>query len=147
MTDAAAQADEFWNGLESPRGVPTSWREELRHDTSLVAVSTVAGQFYYEFKTEDEFELGGVPMEVKHEGTDLHEDAEFTLTSRKKSAGVRRGQPLAYLTSAEGMPVCSSCNPSTGTRKNRTTPLGQCSGSGCDVGYGNSCGCCNHSSS
>jgi hypothetical protein len=47
----------------------------------------------------------------------------------------------------EASVMCSSCSVTSCTCAHRTTGLGKCSGSGCDCGYGNSCGCCGHSTS
>lgn len=74
MTEAD-RADEFWNAL---------WRREeefllsgekgLRHGTSFVPVSTIASQFYCEYKVENEFAFGEVATEAKDRGTDLHDE-------------------------------------------------------------------------
>ncbi|MDA4123786.1 MAG: PD-(D/E)XK nuclease family protein [Thaumarchaeota archaeon] len=74
MTNAA-RADEFWDALwRREREFMESGEKELRHGTSFVAVSTIAGQFYCEYKVENEFAFGEVPTEAKDQGTDLHDE-------------------------------------------------------------------------
>ena len=67
---------------------------EFRHGTSFVAVSSIAEQFYCEYKIENEFALGEIPTENKYSGTILHDEllpteritgAQFAkLVSRKE---------------------------------------------------------------
>ncbi|MDG6921535.1 MAG: hypothetical protein JRN59_08400 [Nitrososphaerota archaeon] len=51
-----------------------SIKPEFRHGAGLVGVATLSGQFYCEYKVENEFALGEVPSEVKESGTDLHDE-------------------------------------------------------------------------
>jgi hypothetical protein len=67
--------NKFWDDL---------WRHEeefmeggegdLRHGVSSVGVSTLAGQFYCEYKVENQFALGEIQTEAKEEGTLLHDE-------------------------------------------------------------------------
>lgn len=52
----------------------SSARPEFRHDTAFVGVSTLAEQFYCEYKVENEFALGEIPTEAKETGTELHDE-------------------------------------------------------------------------
>jgi PD-(D/E)XK nuclease superfamily len=85
----------FWERLwEREEGFFLSGKPEFRHGTAFVAVSAIAGQFYCEFKVENEFAFGEIPTEAKDLGTDLHDElipqAEITreqfkeLVNRKK---------------------------------------------------------------
>ncbi len=66
---------EFWKDL---------WRREneffrsrdkqFKHGSSFIAVSSIAQQFYCEYKVENEFALGEVPTEAKELGTSLHDE-------------------------------------------------------------------------
>jgi len=47
---------------------------EYRHGASLVSVSALAGQFYCEYKAENEFVLGEISTEAKAKGTELHDE-------------------------------------------------------------------------
>jgi len=47
---------------------------EFRHGTAFVGVSTLAGQYYCEYKVENEFALGEIPTEAKETGTELHDE-------------------------------------------------------------------------
>lgn len=74
MTDAA-RAEEFWDALGGrEEEFLLSGEKNLRHGTSFVAVSTIAGQFYCEYKVENEFAFGEVPTEAKDMGTDMHDE-------------------------------------------------------------------------
>ena len=74
MTDGA-RPDSFWDALWK-REKEFMWlgEKKFRHDTSFVGVSTIAGQFYCEYKAENEFAFGEVPTEAKDQGTDLHDE-------------------------------------------------------------------------
>ncbi len=63
--------DEYWR---KEREFFESGREEFRHRTSFVAVSSIAEQYYCEYKLENEFELGEIPTETKDTGTALHDE-------------------------------------------------------------------------
>ena len=66
---------EFWEDL---------WKREdrffqdekggFRHGASFVAVSSIAEQFYCEYKIENQFALGEIPTEAKDRGTVLHDE-------------------------------------------------------------------------
>ena len=47
---------------------------EFRHDISFVAVSSIAEQYYCEYKLENEFRVGEIPTETKNAGTALHDE-------------------------------------------------------------------------
>jgi hypothetical protein len=65
----------FWRDLWDREGeFLKGGRQELRHGASFVGVSKVAGQFYCEYKLENEFLFGQVPTESKEIGTGLHEE-------------------------------------------------------------------------
>lgn len=51
-----------------------SGNEEFRHRTSFVPVSSLAEQYYCEYKLENEFALGEIPTEAKASGTALHDE-------------------------------------------------------------------------
>ncbi|HYA56416.1 MAG TPA: PD-(D/E)XK nuclease family protein [Nitrososphaerales archaeon] len=57
-----------------------SGTEEFRHHTSFVPVSSIAEQYYCEYKLENQFALGEVPTEAKDTGTALH--AELMPTEK-----------------------------------------------------------------
>ena len=46
----------------------------FRHGASFVAVSSIASQFYCEYKVENMFTLGEIPTEAKDTGTALHDE-------------------------------------------------------------------------
>ncbi|MDG6949590.1 MAG: hypothetical protein JRM77_07080 [Nitrososphaerota archaeon] len=67
--------DPFWVGLwVREKEFMRSIRPEFRHGTGLVGVATLSGQFYCEYKVENEFALGEVPSEAKEAGTELHDE-------------------------------------------------------------------------
>src|SRR5712692_884341 len=49
-----------------------SGKQEFRHETSFVAVSAIAEQYYCEYKLENGFVLGEIPTETKNSGTAVH---------------------------------------------------------------------------
>jgi CRISPR/Cas system-associated exonuclease Cas4 (RecB family) len=51
-----------------------SGKAEFRNRTSFVAVSSIAEQYYCEYKLENEFALGEIPTETKESGTTLHDE-------------------------------------------------------------------------
>ena len=51
-----------------------SGQGEFRHGTSFVAVSSIAEQYYCEYKLENEFALGEIPTETKDSGAALHDE-------------------------------------------------------------------------
>jgi len=95
MADAA-RADEFWDALwRREKEFLLSGEKNLRHRTSFVAVSTIAGQFYCEYKVENEVAFGEVPTEAKDMGTDLHDELipQKPITEKEFVDLVNRKQP------------------------------------------------------
>ena len=77
-----------------------SGKGEFRHDTSFVAVSSIAEQYYCEYKLENEFALGEIPTEAKDSGTALHNELVPTMkiTREEFAALVGKKEPsLAVL--------------------------------------------------
>ncbi len=65
----------FWDGLWKREGdFMASARREFRHETAFIGVSTIAEQYYCEFKVENEYAFGEVPTEAKTTGTELHDE-------------------------------------------------------------------------
>ena len=65
----------FWGELwKREREFFDSGRGEFRLGTSFVPVSSIAEQYYCEYKLENEFALGEVPTEAKDSGTALHDE-------------------------------------------------------------------------
>jgi hypothetical protein len=65
----------FWKQLwKSEREFFHSGSGEFRHGTSFVAVSSIAEQYYCEYKLENEFAVGEIPTEAKDSGTSLHDE-------------------------------------------------------------------------
>jgi hypothetical protein len=62
---------EFW---EREDKFMRSIKPEFRHGTGVVGVAALAGQFYCEYKTENEFTVGEIPTEAKDDGTELHDE-------------------------------------------------------------------------
>jgi len=70
----------FWDGLwKREEQFYESAKPDLRHSTSFVAVSSIANQFYCEYKVENEFALGEIPTEAKETGTTLHNELMPTV--------------------------------------------------------------------
>ena len=63
--------DQLWKREEEYFG---SGKAEFTHGASFVPVSSIAEQYYCEYKLENEFALGKVPTEAKESGTALHEE-------------------------------------------------------------------------
>jgi len=65
----------FWEDLWTrEKEFMQSGRHDLRHGLSSVGVSSLAGQFYCEYKVENGFLHGEIPTEAKEEGTILHDE-------------------------------------------------------------------------
>jgi hypothetical protein len=106
----------FWDGLwKREEHFYESARPDLRHNIPFVAVSSIASQFYCEYKIENEFAVGEIPTEAKETGTSLHDElmptvaitrSEFAkMVSRKKpSLGVLRVWGAAQGIRLVGMP-------------------------------------------
>ena len=78
----------FWDDLwEREKEFTQERGKKLRHDTRFVAVSTIAGQFYCEYKVENEFAFGEVPTEAKGQGLTC------TTSSSRKSPSRRGSSP------------------------------------------------------
>lgn len=72
---------EFWDRLwEKEREFFELAGGEFRHGASFIGVSSIAEQYYCEYKLENEFALGEIPTETKDSGTALH--AELMPTER-----------------------------------------------------------------
>jgi PD-(D/E)XK nuclease superfamily protein len=66
---------EFWEELwKREEEFFQTGRGEFKHGTSFVAVSSIAEQYYCEYKIENEFALGEIPTEAKDTGTSLHDE-------------------------------------------------------------------------
>jgi CRISPR/Cas system-associated exonuclease Cas4 (RecB family) len=88
--------DQFWKREEEF----FESKAEFRHHTSFVAVSSIAEQYYCEYKLENEFALGEIPTEVKDSGTALHDELMPTERISKEEFAelVERKEPsLAVL--------------------------------------------------
>lgn len=106
----------FWDGLwKREAEFYESAKPDLRHGTSFVAVSSIANQFYCEYKVKNEFALGEIPTEAKETGTSLHDElmptveisrSEFAkmVGRRKPSLGVLRVWGTAEGIRLVGMP-------------------------------------------
>ena len=65
----------FWKQLwKNEKEFFDSGSGEFRHATSFVAVSSIAEQYFCEYKLENEFAVGEVPTEAKDSGTELHDE-------------------------------------------------------------------------
>ena len=91
----------FWDRLwQREQEFFGSGEAEFRHGTSFVAVSSIAEQYYCEYKLENEFALGEIPTEAKDSGTALHDELlPMETMSREEFAQlVKRKEPsLAVL--------------------------------------------------
>jgi PD-(D/E)XK nuclease superfamily protein len=66
---------QFWEELwRREREFMHAGKKDLRHGISSVGVSSLAGQFYCEYKIENEFLHGEIPSYAKDEGTILHDE-------------------------------------------------------------------------
>jgi CRISPR/Cas system-associated exonuclease Cas4 (RecB family) len=63
--------DRLWNNEQE---FFNSGQGEFKHGVSFVAVSSIAEQYYCEYKLENEFALGEIPTETKESGTTLHDE-------------------------------------------------------------------------
>ena len=65
----------FWDQLwKNEKQFFESGKALFRHGTSFIPVSSIAAQYYCEYKVENEFALGEVPTETKELGTTLHDE-------------------------------------------------------------------------
>jgi len=86
----------FWEDLwKREEEFFRSSSKELRHGVSSVGVSTIAGQFYCEYKVENEFKFGEVPTEAKDQGTALHDELipQEAITEKQFAKLVSRKEP------------------------------------------------------
>ncbi|HVC27686.1 MAG TPA: PD-(D/E)XK nuclease family protein [Nitrososphaerales archaeon] len=86
----------FWDDLwERERAFLEEGKGDLRHGVSSVGVATLAGQFYCEYKVENEFEFGEAPTEAKDQGTDLHDELipQEPITEKQFAELVSRMEP------------------------------------------------------
>jgi len=92
----AARADEFWDALwRREKEFLLSGDKKFRHGASFVGVSTIAGQFYCEYKVENEVALGKVRTAAKDQGTNLHDELipQEPITEEQFAEIVSRKQP------------------------------------------------------
>jgi len=82
-----------------------SARPEFRHDTAFIGVSTLADQFYCEYKIENEFALGEIPTETKEKGTELHDELmpQVEITAKDFAELVSRKKPSYAILRVWGM--------------------------------------------
>jgi PD-(D/E)XK nuclease superfamily len=65
----------FWEQLwKNEEEFLDSGEREFRHEASFVGVSSIAEQYYCEYKLENGFALGEIPTETKDSGTALHDE-------------------------------------------------------------------------
>ncbi len=65
----------FWDQLwKKEQEFFDSGSGEFKHNTSFIAVSSIAEQYYCEYKLENEFAFGEIPTETKDAGTALHDE-------------------------------------------------------------------------
>ena len=130
---------DFWPDLwRREEEFLASAKPEFRHGTAFVGVSTLAGQFYCEYKVENEFALGEIPTEAKETGTELHdelipgvevtaEDFARLVSGKKPSYAVLRVWGTVEASAWSGCPTTSS-GPGGGrsgwssSRQRRATP-------------------------
>ncbi len=96
MSDRPHPDESFWEDLwRREEEFRLSGKPEFRHDTSFVAVSAIAGQFYCEYKTENEFFFGEIPTEAKDTGTELHDELipQVAITRKQFVKLVERKEP------------------------------------------------------
>lgn len=75
----------FWDELwDKEQEFFDSGKGEFRHGVSFVAVSSIAEQYYCEYKLENEFALGEIPTEAKDTGTALHDELMPTVKINRK---------------------------------------------------------------
>lgn len=81
---------EFWEALwDREARFMLDNKKEFRHGIPFVAVSSIAEQFYCEYKIENEFALGEIPTESKDAGTALHDELLPTEeVSKEEFAGL-----------------------------------------------------------
>ncbi|MDA4125433.1 MAG: PD-(D/E)XK nuclease family protein [Thaumarchaeota archaeon] len=96
MDTSKRPAVTFWEDLwRREEEFHLSGKPEYRHDTAFVAVSAISGQFYCEYKVENEFAFGEIPTEAKDSGTELHDELipQVTITKKQFVELVERKKP------------------------------------------------------
>jgi hypothetical protein len=86
----------FWEDLwRREEEFHLSGKPEFRHDMAFVAVSAIAGQFYCEYKVENEFAFGEISTEAKDTGTELHDELipQVAITRKQFVELVEREEP------------------------------------------------------
>jgi hypothetical protein len=69
------ESAKFWKDFRNRQDEFFQIRKaNLRHGRSFVPVSTIANQFYCEYKVEDEFLQGPIQTKTKQEGTAFHDE-------------------------------------------------------------------------
>jgi hypothetical protein len=88
----------FWDDLwERQEEFFALGNRDLRFGYSSVGVSTIAGQFYCEFKVENEATLGKIQTEAKEDGTILHDTLiPMKSISRKDFVKLVRREQSTY---------------------------------------------------
>ena len=84
--------EDLWRREEEFR---LSGKPEFRHDTSFIGVSDISGQFFCEYKVENEFAFGEIPTEAKDTGTELHDELipQVTITKDQFVKLIERTKP------------------------------------------------------
>ena len=65
---------QFWEQLWQRERQFFDSKARFRHGAPFVPVSSIAEQYYCEYKLENEFALGEIPTEAKESGTTLHDE-------------------------------------------------------------------------
>lgn len=94
--NSPVRPDSFWADLwKREEKFLLSGEKKFRHGTAFVGVSTIAGQFYCEYKVENQFSLGEIRTEAKEEGTDLHDELipQVAITKKQFTKLVSRKEP------------------------------------------------------
>jgi len=87
---------DFWDQVwKKEQDFFDSGNEEFRHNTSFVPVSSIAEQYYCEYKLENEFALGEISTDAKDSGAALHAELMPTekITKEEFARLVGRKEP------------------------------------------------------
>jgi hypothetical protein len=96
MNSHQVPGDSFWEDLwRREEEFHLAGKPEFRHDTAFVAVSAIAGQYFCEYKVENEFAFGEIPTEAKDTGTELHDELipQVAITREQFVKLVERKKP------------------------------------------------------
>jgi hypothetical protein len=96
MSSHGRPDESFWEDLwRREEEFRLSGKPEFRHDTAFVAVSDISGQFFCEYKVENEFAFGEIPTEAKDTGTELHDQLipQVAITRKQFVKLVERKKP------------------------------------------------------